>query len=202
MIAPATTPTTVTLTVLSVHQPFASAFFSPDPAKRKWCENRTWDTPYRGPLWIHASKMERRPSREKLAECSEGIAVDSILSLWDPQPGETLPVGAIIGCVELWEVADRDTLELLGMVKQGATELPKDVAACLRPTERNGWLDRWREVHESLAEIGEVPFYTHLDGPLCWLVRNPRRLVEPILTGGKLNLWKFEATSEQLEMPA
>ena len=62
--------------VLSVRQPYADEIIHGD----KWNELRTWKTPYRGPVYIHASRWDG-PS-------SQG----------SPGPGET---GAIIGRVQL-----------------------------------------------------------------------------------------------------
>ena len=41
-----------TISVLSIKQPHADHIIFGD----KWCENRTWQTRYRGPLFIHASQ--------------------------------------------------------------------------------------------------------------------------------------------------
>lgn len=41
--------------VLTIHQPFADEILYGD----KWCENRTWETKYRGELFIHANKWNR-----------------------------------------------------------------------------------------------------------------------------------------------
>ena len=46
--------------VLSIRQPFADFIL----AGTKWVENRTWRTQHRGPLWIHASKIETREVKE------------------------------------------------------------------------------------------------------------------------------------------
>lgn len=40
--------------VLSIRQPFADLVIFAD----KWSENRTWNTNYRGPLFIHASRWD------------------------------------------------------------------------------------------------------------------------------------------------
>ncbi|MCA9087262.1 MAG: ASCH domain-containing protein [Planctomycetaceae bacterium] len=82
---------TVELTCLSVTQPWASLLLSGE----KWCENRSWMTDYRGPLWIHAS--------EKIdhAGCEE----------WGIDP-EELVTSAILGCVELVDVFHIDEFEV------------------------------------------------------------------------------------------
>jgi hypothetical protein len=80
----------IELKVLSVRQPWASLLLSGED----WCENRSWDTKHRGPLWIHAS------SKIEKAECEAfGIDVRRLVS------------GAIIGVVEVVDVFHIDELE-------------------------------------------------------------------------------------------
>ena len=185
--------------ILSVRQPYASAFFDSRTNRRKFVENRTWVPPggYRGLLFIHASSLDRRPSPAALS-AYDPAAADSILDLWDDPPAIGLPVGQIIGCVNLWSIIPGETLELLSLVKQSAKSLPRDVAACLRPSERDGFLERWKAEHRSLSGITEEQFLTHWSGPECWLVDQPRLLREPIKCGGKLNLWKLQVPADRL----
>lgn len=82
----------VDLTVLSVRQPWAALIITGE----KWCENRSWTSDYRGPLWIHASQTFGREDRE---EC-EPYGID---------PG-SLTCGAIIGCAELVEILHIDDM--------------------------------------------------------------------------------------------
>ena len=51
----------------------------------KWCENRTWRTRYRGPLFIHSSRWDGPGDQ--------------------PSPGGGV-IGAIIGQIELVDVVD------------------------------------------------------------------------------------------------
>jgi hypothetical protein len=78
----------VDLTVLSVRQPWAALMLTGD----KWCENRSWPTDYRGPLWIHASQSFSEKER----------------AYWQKQgiDAKLLVPGAILGCVDLVEVLD------------------------------------------------------------------------------------------------
>lgn len=78
-----TTDSPSRLTVLSVRQPWASLLLTGED----WCENRSWTTEHRGPLWIHAS------SKIETKECD----------LWRIDRS-ALPTGAIIGCVELVDI--------------------------------------------------------------------------------------------------
>ena len=75
--------------LISIRQPFAWAIV----AGHKTIENRTWDTRYRGLLYIHAAgRMHRTPIKE--VERQSGVAVDR----------SQLVMGAIIGHVELVDV--------------------------------------------------------------------------------------------------
>ncbi len=78
------------LTILSVRQPWASLLLSGED----WCENRSWNTEYRGTLWIHASgKVEGR-------ECE----------LWGIDKSR-LTTSAILGCVVLIDVIHVEGLQ-------------------------------------------------------------------------------------------
>ena len=89
--------------VLSLHPEWAWAIMF----GRKDIEYRSWATPYRGTLLIHASS--RRNPREWLEEARESICDQSGLSRAD-LPDE-FPASSILGAVELVdcvEVADTD----------------------------------------------------------------------------------------------
>ncbi|WP_437207079.1 ASCH domain-containing protein [Planctomicrobium sp. SH664] len=77
------------LTVLSVRQPWASLLLTGED----WCENRSWDTRYRGPLWIHAS------GKVDAEEC-RFFGIDK----------KSLTTSSILGCVELVDVFHIDEL--------------------------------------------------------------------------------------------
>src|SRR6266550_7295764 len=77
--------------VITLRQPWASAVFY----ARKDIENRTWATPYRGRLWIHAGK---NPARQD-------ARLEERRGLWLPE--EPLPRGVILGCVELVDCVRR-----------------------------------------------------------------------------------------------
>lgn len=88
------------LKVLSVRQPWASLLLSGED----WCENRSWSTNYRGPLWIHAS------GKIETGECE----------LWGIDKSQ-LTTSAVLGCVELIDVIHIDELE------ERLPELPEDI---------------------------------------------------------------------------
>lgn len=76
--------------VLSVRQPYADQIIHGD----KWAELRTWKTPYRGPVYIHASRWDGSPSQGS------------------PGPGQT---GAIIGRVKLVDCVSEEDLLAISM---------------------------------------------------------------------------------------
>lgn len=45
------------LPAISIREPFAGWIFHTDDSKRKWCENRTWSTSYRGLIAIHRASF-------------------------------------------------------------------------------------------------------------------------------------------------
>ena len=78
--------------VLSIRQPWAWAIL----AEKKRVENRTWDTPYRGEVYLHASRALDRQGVAWLVE---------ELRLRVPDP---LPLGAIVGTCVLKDVITKD----------------------------------------------------------------------------------------------
>jgi len=56
---------------LTISQPFASLIASGE----KWIENRTWYTPYRGPLAIHAGKGTQYLTAKELRQYPSGCIV-------------------------------------------------------------------------------------------------------------------------------
>lgn len=89
---------------LSLTQPYASALFVPG---LKQIETRGWKTHYRGRLYIHASKGFPKRAREFAEEEHEAGRL--------PHPS-SLPLGAIIGHVELVEI--RRTEELVDTISE------------------------------------------------------------------------------------
>ena len=176
---------TVTARALSIRQPHVEQIFTGEKA----FENRTFKTPHRGPIWIHASSWDRKPTREELSNFSDSEYRD-IVRPWDQR--DTLPVAAIIGVVELVDILTTDEIWILSQTDVGANKLAQSEAGMLYPSEREGFLDRFRHVHEFIRSVDEELREEHAQGPLCWVLRNPRRLKKPIEMGGKLNLWKLE----------
>lgn len=89
---PAIPPRTPALAVL---QPWASAIVLGD----KDVENRTWETRYRGPLLIHASKRLDHAEVDNLFDLARlrNIPTPGL----DRVPLEELPLGGVVGIVDL-----------------------------------------------------------------------------------------------------
>lgn len=136
------------LRVLSVRQPWASLLLSGED----WCENRSWKTDYRGPLWIHAS------SKIETGECK----------LWGIDKKQ-LTTSAVLGCVELVDVFHVD-------------DLPKRLKPIAAEYDLN-------------TDVGA----SFVVGDYCWVVVNPRPLQTPLPCHGKLNLWKLQMESDQVQ---
>jgi hypothetical protein len=130
-----------TVKVLSIRQPHADNIIF----GAKWCENRTWQTRYRGPLFVHASKWDGPKDQ--------------------PTPGAGA-IGAIIGRADLVEVVDLDAPgSSLATLKKAATR------------------------HRLSTKAASME---HVCGPICFLLTDPKALINPIPCGGKLNIWKNE----------
>lgn len=135
-------------TVLTLTQPWASLIML--GAKKQ--ETRSWKTPYRGKLYIHASKTFPLSS-QKLCftwPFSEYININK----------EALPLGKIIGCVELYDI----------LTTQNVLENMK--------------------YSESEGSQEEFRFGDYTPGRFVWMLRDPVILPKPIETKGSLSLWR------------
>lgn len=158
--------------VLSIQQPFADFVFHIG----KWCENRTWRTNYRGPLYVHASKV-------CAAEVSEwrdrGI---------DLRKHIEMRTGAIIGRVELMDcVPFRDLLRF-------APKAIRDKQALWfgKVSTRTKIPEHLERVATFLREVdGQTWQHVNFDPEgYAWILAEPALLREPVPTGGKLNVWE------------
>jgi hypothetical protein len=82
--------------VLSVKNPWADWIIFGHKGNIKTTENRTWETLYRGRIYIHVSKQVDKYAVNKLFQ-----ATDADLERWENQ------AGMIIGSVELYAI-DRE----------------------------------------------------------------------------------------------
>lgn len=180
-------PATETIHCLSVHLPDAAFFFHEHPTVGlKTIENRQWRYPttYRGPLWIHANKWDERPPPD-----SYWIDIDppELQLMWDMPEITSIPVGAIIGCVDVVAAGNAEDMQIAGLAtegikpKQPMTPLQKELARNLPRGESHEW--RW------WAEDGAI------------ILANPRLLKKPIMgVKGALNIWKYQVDSTKLRL--
>ncbi len=105
---------------LSIRQPWAWAILHAG----KCVENRSWQTPYRGPVLLHAGK---RAYRDYGAAC---IAIYENSGLMPPAFDE-LPRGGIVGAAYLSDIRAPQSFDeswhdagQLGWLLEGAVELP------------------------------------------------------------------------------
>lgn len=134
---------------LSIHQPWAHAILH----LGKSVENRTWSTPYRGPLLIHAAKSRASYDCWTPKRWQEGF-------LCELPPWESLAKGAIVGRVELVD--------------------------CVRVDPgRPGFL----------PGVGPNVW---VEGPVCWVLRNPVAFEVPVPYRGMQQL--FEVPDDLLRI--
>lgn len=159
-------------TVLSIKQPHALLCLFGD----KIYETRSWDSPYRGTLLIHASGSAlTRDEWELMADWRDrGWVSDGIMNLLGHGKGaayakESIWYGAILGSVELTAIYN------------GVKLMPH-----LTEQERAfGWFDRADR--------------------RAWRFENPRLFQTGIVIGGQLKLWEYEGdlpdyiTAEDIE---
>ena len=141
--------------VLSLTQPWAELVVLGE----KRVETRDWATGYRGPLLIHASKGYPRAAQ---VFRNDSVVEDALRRhglLVSP-----LPLGAIIGSVELVDCVPVDSEKWRGMVKR------------VDPRE---WI--WGNL-----EPGQNP------QRVAWMLQRARKLPVAIPAAGSLGLWTWE----------
>jgi hypothetical protein len=154
---------------LSLQQPWAS-LISID-AKR--IETRSWNTYYRGPIAIHASKT----FRETRSLCFQGpfYSVLHVAGLVDiVRPGvlgvERLPCGAIVAVAELKHVG------------------------CIRHDRQGVYVGgNYRDGPHVDVSASELLFGNFTPGRFGWVLDKIVRLREPISCRGSLGLWDVPA---------
>jgi hypothetical protein len=176
--------------VLSVRQPFASLIC----AGIKTVENRTWKTPYRGDILIHASKDEKisefdlpLPVHQDWLKCTtrSGHRKDGIESEYI----DVLDNGDIRLKKEHWknENLRKEFQFLKGMLDEMI-------------------LDEKTDFYPLSAIIGRVEIvdiqqnYNSVwsnEDSFNWILKNPFMFCKPILPiKGKLRIWNFEKPEE------
>lgn len=146
---------------LSFTQPWGTLVVS--GAKR--VETRSWSTPYRGWLLIHASKAFPREDQDLIWSEPFESAVKRALHvpLWSPRDVvKIVPRGAIIGAARL--------------------------RGCYRIGPREFWPPAGSELDQLLTPT-EREFGNYESGRWAWVLGNAWALSEPIPSRGALGLW-------------
>lgn len=153
--------------VLSILQPWASLVVS----GHKRIETRSWNTKYRGELYIHASMGKNY----KKLDANDNLYrfYYKLLSHNQVVPFYRLPFGAIIGKVDL--VDTNSTLELFGHRNPSPNNL-------ITP------IDIWRD---AISEQ-ELAFGDYSDNRFGWLLANPVKFKKPIPAKGQLGIWNYD----------
>jgi activating signal cointegrator 1 len=148
--------------VLSLLQPWAT--LAVIGAKR--IETRSWNTKYRGPLLIHASA-----GKQGLKIMDDPQLKKFLTPLFFDDPKDKLPLGAIIGKVEIVDTAKTSDILLM-----------KDAGVPIRVRDRK-IPDSWDQ---------EIAFGDYSSGRYGWLLSNPVAFPAIIPAKGKLGLWEYQ----------
>ncbi|BDA43987.1 Activating signal cointegrator 1 [Coccomyxa sp. Obi] len=90
---------------LSLHQPWASLLVH----GIKRIEGRSWQTSYRGRLWIHSTNKE--PDSRHVQELQKFYTDVYSLEGHEPEFPTSYPIGALIGCITLVDVLTAEQVE-------------------------------------------------------------------------------------------
>jgi hypothetical protein len=149
---------------LSVKQPASGAIV----IGLKLIENRTWITPYRGVIAIHASSGFHTEWAKDLEEAGMLPPGSSKRECWT--------ASAIIGTAEIV-----DCLKYNPGCEEHRQEL---IAAAISA----GCIGKGKKDAER--------FIAWAEGDYCWLLRNPVKFSTPIHCHGKLNLWNLSPAQQ------
>jgi hypothetical protein len=151
------------ITVLSLLQPWASLVVM----GAKKIETRSFNTPFRGELYIHAS-LGKKYGDQKLS-CRELCYQDSFKRFIDGgQAYDKLPFGQIIGKVSLIDTYPTHILK-----------------AAAEKYISHEW--------EKILTPDELEFGDYSPNRFGWLLSHPEP-IEPIPAKGKLGFWNYELT--------
>lgn len=159
--------------VITLTQPWATLV----AIGAKKIETRSWSTPYRGPLAIHAAKGFPTSARDLM--WTEPFF--SALGEWGRTHNFSLglPLGKIIAVCELKEV-----LPIVAF---------QDGVRFQRET------DYWKASYLNLPEEPELSFGNYAAGRFAWILENVHVLKEPIPARGALGLWTFSGDIPEKE---
>lgn len=165
-----------TVKCLSILQPWASLCVTGE----KRIETRSWNTKYRGELYIHASASKKcinMAAHPYFCDCLPIKVTQQQFSKTDiivPDVAK-FPFGAIIGKVDLIDVETADSL-----IGRELPDLPRPTIFI--PSLREEWFVNEKE--ESFGDYSSNRF--------GWLLANPVMFDKPIPAKGKLGIWNYE----------
>lgn len=140
---------------LSLFQPWASLC----AGGMKRFETRSWQTPYRGPLAIHASKALPLAARDMwyVPDCREALAELGFKSVQELPRGVIIAVVNLVDCRRTEQVRPRGRERSFGDFTRGryAWEL-RDVVLLATPLPARGSLGLW-DVPVELLEAMPTP---------------------------------------------
>lgn len=150
--------------VISLLQPWASLVV----IGAKKIETRSWNTKYRGPLLIHASKKKIPELRSLLCSWNFDAAFHSLGGTMSPGSNLELPLGSIIGMVHLDNCRPTDSFTV--------AELDTKV-----------WHPDGRTSYYTERQLGD-----YSPGRYGWLLSNPHSFSHHIPVKGSLGLWEYD----------
>lgn len=179
----------IEIKVISVRQPWAYFLLNSHPTLlQKWCECRSWSraTLYRGPLYIHASSWQPKPPQAR-GEFTQS----EWNSLWEIPRDSDAPssrIGHIIGGALLAYAANQnDTIE--------AYHVHGKLSSRKLTPQQAGLLPFLPPLDDTDASDNVWKWW---DNQGVMILKQPRILVDPIPTGGRLNLWSFPVDPRRL----
>lgn len=153
------------MTVISLLQPWATLVV----LGAKKIETRSWETPFRGELLIHASLGKHYGTGRDKVSCRELCYQDPFRKYIDGgQAYDKLPFGAIIGKVNMKGCSDTD---FYLSCKEGGIELSEDGSGS------------WEE---------QLAFGDFSSGRFGWLFGDAIKFDKPIPAKGKQGFWNID----------
>lgn len=142
---------------ISLWQPWASAI----AVGIKKIETRSWQSSYRGPIAIHATKKLTPEMREWWRVHVELLTEETMFQAAGIADCDDLPLGAIVATAVLVDI---------------------------RPTE---WLREQAIVNKSGRGSMEYWWGDYSPGRFGWMLSDVRRLTDPVPATGKQGLWEW-----------
>lgn len=148
---------------ITILQPWASLI----PAGAKTIETRSWSTKYRGPIAIHAGKVEDIVAYNNLFPLIEPLEKSGKLPIFPNRrpTGKVIAIADLIDCLKVTDWAIGDGLRVISA------------------TLENG----------QIITGNELEFGDYAPGRYAWRLANVQQ-INPIPAKGKQRLWEWEQT--------